>query len=87
MLNRFAAVFGASLLALPAAAHVTLDQSTMPADSYLRLAIRVPPGCDGAATTGIRLPAMIHAVMAAYADRPALGQRAVEYVTGADGRP
>ncbi|OKH85781.1 oxidoreductase [Mycobacterium sp. ST-F2] len=35
---------------------------------------------------GIRLPAMIHAVMAAYADRPALGQRAVEYVTGADGR-
>lgn len=55
MLNRFAAVFGASLFALPAAAHVTLDQSTMPADSYLRVAIRVPHGCDGAATTGIRL--------------------------------
>ncbi|BCI78984.1 oxidoreductase [Mycolicibacterium sp. TY66] len=30
---------------------------------------------------GIRLPEIIHTVMAAYADRPALGQRAVEYVT------
>ncbi|WP_020099637.1 carboxylic acid reductase [Mycobacterium sp. 360MFTsu5.1] len=29
---------------------------------------------------GIRLPEIIHTVMAAYADRPALGQRAVEYV-------
>ncbi|UPG74603.1 YcnI family protein (plasmid) [Roseomonas gilardii subsp. gilardii] len=55
MLNRLAIAFGASLLALPAAAHVTLDQSTMPADSYLRVAIRVPHGCDGAATTGIRV--------------------------------
>ena len=35
---------------------------------------------------GIRLPEMISAVMAAYADRPALGQRAVEYVTDAAGR-
>jgi len=38
-----------------ARAHVTLDQSSMPADSFLRVAIRVPHGCDGAATTGIRL--------------------------------
>ncbi|OBJ41374.1 oxidoreductase [Mycolicibacterium mucogenicum] len=30
---------------------------------------------------GIRLPEIIQTVMAAYADRPALGQRAVEYVT------
>ncbi|WP_285030470.1 carboxylic acid reductase [Mycolicibacterium sp. lyk4-40-TYG-92] len=35
---------------------------------------------------GIRLPEIIHTVMAAYADRPALGQRAVEYVTDAAGR-
>ncbi|MCX8564254.1 carboxylic acid reductase [Mycolicibacterium mucogenicum] len=35
---------------------------------------------------GIRLPEIIHTVMAAYADRPALGQRAVEYVTDAGGR-
>ncbi|WP_409430711.1 carboxylic acid reductase [Mycobacterium sp. SMC-16] len=32
---------------------------------------------------GIRLPEIIQTVMAAYADRPALGQRAVEYVTDA----
>jgi uncharacterized protein YcnI len=43
------------LAPLPAAAHVTLDQATAPADSYVRLAIRVPHGCAGAATTGIRL--------------------------------
>jgi fatty acid CoA ligase FadD9 len=36
--------------------------------------------------SGIRLPEIIHTVMAAYADRPALGQRAVEYVTDAAGR-
>ncbi|MBE9607021.1 YcnI family protein [Acetobacteraceae bacterium H6797] len=48
----------ASILALaaaPAMAHVTLDQATMPADSYLRVAVRVPHGCEGAATTGIRV--------------------------------
>ena len=44
------------LLALgPAAAHVTLDLAEAPADSYVRLAIRVPHGCAGAATTAIRL--------------------------------
>jgi uncharacterized protein YcnI len=41
--------------ALPAAAHVTLDLAEAPAGSYVRLAIRVPHGCSGAATTGIRL--------------------------------
>ena len=46
---------GAALLASPALAHVTLDQASMPADSTLRIAVRVPHGCDGAATTGIRV--------------------------------
>ncbi|MFZ4408174.1 MAG: YcnI family protein [Paracraurococcus sp.] len=48
----FASLF---LAAVPAAAHVTLDQAEAPSDSYVRLAIRVPHGCAGAATTGIRL--------------------------------
>ena len=45
----------AELAAAPAAAHVTLDHAEAPAGSYVRLAIRVPHGCAGAATTGIRL--------------------------------
>jgi len=45
----------AGLAALPAAAHVTLDLAEAPADSYVRVAIRVPHGCSGAATTAIRL--------------------------------
>lgn len=45
----------ALLLAMPAAGHVTLDQAEAPADSYVRLAIRVPHGCAGAATNGLRL--------------------------------
>ena len=39
----------------PAAAHVTLDLAEAPADSHVRVAIRIPHGCAGAATTGIRL--------------------------------
>jgi uncharacterized protein YcnI len=39
----------------PAAAHVTLDLREAPADSTVRVAIRVPHGCEGAATTAIRL--------------------------------
>ncbi|ORA35072.1 carboxylic acid reductase [Mycobacterium aquaticum] len=35
---------------------------------------------------GLRLPAIVKEVMAGYADRPALGTRAVELVTDADGR-
>ena len=50
-----ALALGAALAAAPALAHVTLDQATLPADSTVRLAIRVPHGCAGAATTGIRL--------------------------------
>ncbi|MGV9796866.1 carboxylic acid reductase [Mycobacterium sp. NPDC003449] len=34
----------------------------------------------------LRLPAVVREVMTGYAERPALGQRAVELVTGADGR-
>ena len=45
----------AGLAATPAAAHVTLDLAEAPADSYVRVAIRVPHGCSGAATTGLRL--------------------------------
>jgi uncharacterized protein YcnI len=60
MSHRLSLALAASLLAalafVPAAsAHVTLDQASMPADSYLRIAVRVPHGCDGAATTGIRV--------------------------------
>ena len=45
----------AGLAAVPAVAHVTLDLAEAPADSYVRVAIRVPHGCSGAATTGLRL--------------------------------
>jgi periplasmic copper chaperone A len=45
----------AGLAAAPAAAHVTLDLAEAPADSYVRVAVRVPHGCSGAATTGLRL--------------------------------
>ncbi|MDT7757484.1 MAG: fatty acid CoA ligase FadD9, partial [Mycobacterium sp.] len=31
---------------------------------------------------GLRLPDVVRVVMEGYADRPALGQRAVEFVTG-----
>jgi len=49
------AALGTALISVPALAHVTVDQSTLPADSYVRIAIRVPHGCEGAATIGIRL--------------------------------
>ena len=49
----------AALLAVctvvPAFAHVTLDTREAPALGYVRLAIRVPHGCDGAATIAIRM--------------------------------
>ena len=43
----------ATLCALPAAAHVTLDPAAAPAGSYVRAALRVPHGCAGAATTRV----------------------------------
>jgi uncharacterized protein YcnI len=41
------------LFAIPARAHVTLDPASAPAGSYARAALRVPHGCNGAATTRI----------------------------------
>lgn len=45
----------ASLVPLTAYAHVTVDVREAPADSYQRIAFRVPHGCDGNPTTAIRL--------------------------------
>jgi uncharacterized protein YcnI len=42
--------FAAVAVAGPAAAHVTVDPPQAVAGSYLRIAFRVPHGCDGAAT-------------------------------------
>ena len=39
----------------PATAHVTLDTPQALALSYLRIAVRVPHGCDGAGTVALRL--------------------------------
>ena len=42
-------------IATPALAHITLDTKEAPALGYVRLAIRVPHGCEGAATTALRM--------------------------------
>lgn len=44
-----------AMLAGPALAHVTLDRTELPADSSVRVALRINHGCDGAATTGLRV--------------------------------
>jgi uncharacterized protein YcnI len=44
-----------AILAAPAHAHVVLDRGEVPANSYVRLAFWVGHGCQGAATTGIRI--------------------------------
>lgn len=44
-----------ALLALPAAAHVTVQPAEAPANSYARIAFTVPHGCAGAATTAIEV--------------------------------
>ncbi len=53
---------GAALAALlsafafgPAHAHVLLDTTQAPALSYVRIAARVPHGCEGAATVALRM--------------------------------
>jgi hypothetical protein len=45
-------------IAVPAAAHVTLDRATAQAGGYYKAVFRIPHGCDGSATTGvtIRIP-------------------------------
>ena len=51
-----AALLAACTLSIsPAAAHVTLDTPQAAALAYVRVAIRVPHGCEGAATVGLRL--------------------------------
>ena len=51
------AAFAAAYLAtaVPVHAHITLDTSQAPALGYVRIAVRVPHGCEGAATTGLRV--------------------------------
>ncbi len=42
-------------MAAPAFAHITLDTAEAPVGSSYKAVLRVPHGCDGAATTSIRL--------------------------------
>jgi periplasmic copper chaperone A len=51
-----AALFCGVIAAItPARAHVTLDTAQAPALGYVRIAARVPHGCEGAATVALRL--------------------------------
>ena len=43
------------LFAGTAAAHVTLEVDQTPADSFVKFVLRVPHGCDGKATTAVRV--------------------------------
>jgi uncharacterized protein YcnI len=45
----------AGTLPAPLSAHVTLDTAQAVANSYVRIAVRVPHGCGNAATTGLRV--------------------------------
>ena len=59
-MRRFCRVAGlaaalAVLAGAPAAAHVTLEAEKAPADSSYKAVLRVGHGCDGAATTRIRV--------------------------------
>jgi periplasmic copper chaperone A len=49
------AMAATALVAASAWAHVTLERATAPAGSYYKAVIRVPHGCDGAATIAIRV--------------------------------
>ncbi|MBX3446447.1 MAG: YcnI family protein [Parvibaculum sp.] len=48
-----AAIF--AVAALPASAHVVLDQAEAAAGSYFKATFRVPHGCDGSPTTAISI--------------------------------
>jgi uncharacterized protein YcnI len=50
-----AAVFGILLSSTPSFAHITLDVREAPADSYYKAVFNVPHGCEGSATTRIRI--------------------------------
>ena len=52
---RTAIVIGAFVASGAARAHVTLDIREAQALAYVRLAARVPHGCEGAATIGLRV--------------------------------
>jgi uncharacterized protein YcnI len=41
--------------ALPAAAHITLERTQAPADSYYKAVLRAPHGCKGSPTVRIRV--------------------------------
>ena len=45
----------ASMASNPAYAHISLDTPEAPALAYVRLAVRVLHGCEGAATVGLRM--------------------------------
>jgi uncharacterized protein YcnI len=45
----------AALLAMPASAHVTLDPPHAAADSYFKVNVRVPHGCEGSPTLRVRV--------------------------------
>jgi uncharacterized protein YcnI len=48
-------ILATSLIALPAAAHVTVAPASAPAGAYVRLAFAMTHGCQGAATTEVVL--------------------------------
>ena len=54
-MNRIAIAALAALVATPAFAHVTLEVPTAPAGSSYKAVFRVPHGCNGAATTALRI--------------------------------
>ncbi|MCX7371642.1 MAG: YcnI family protein [Alphaproteobacteria bacterium] len=56
--------------ALPAAAHVTIDPPEAPANSFARIALRVPHGCAGNATTAIEVTLPEGVTMARPQPRP-----------------
>ena len=48
-------VLGACLIAGPAAAHITLENRETPVGAAYKAVLRVPHGCEGTATTTIRV--------------------------------
>jgi len=54
-LTAFIAAAALSLSAGTALAHVTLEVDEAPANSFLKFVLRVPHGCEGQATTTVRI--------------------------------
>ncbi len=57
-LSRFgaaSAVAGLLFVAAPAQSHITFEGGSAPAGGTAKLVLRIPHGCDGAATTRIRM--------------------------------